>query len=390
LRLRAGSSILLRMSPLALALIALAPLAQEPAEDAVTTAWRAFSALDEAPRRAVLEAIDARLLADTDPELQRLLALLTRARAELAIEPVPEPAFHDPATYAPGPFRRGEIERAFAPPESDANPYYEQRFAVAATWPPFPLAVGYDFGKNRGIRWRAALPDADQLWLLLWGHHPQSDLLHAFLCAQLDFAAEHDAAAEHFRRAYCDLSGTAYRGVQLYHAFASTQAIDMPDVDVIAFARNVAKDRSFTSPIPANAKREKLYEAIRTRFLAYYQHRTWIEAAATIYLDPEARLREEHEGLRERLLFAFAEQAGDPAKLRASFAQAKTRDAWIERIDRALEQPGARAAGASQRALRVARRARIGEHARAVLREHGLLREPERKRGGGGTPEEAR
>ncbi|MBK9383583.1 MAG: hypothetical protein IPN34_01995 [Planctomycetes bacterium] len=378
------------MSPLALALLFVAPLAQEPAEDPVTAAWRSFSALDEAPRRAVLEGIDARLRADVDPELQRLLALVERARAELAIEPAPEPAFHDPATYAPGPFRRGEIERAFAPAESDANPYYEQRFAVAATWPPFPLAVGYDFGRNCGIRWRAALPDADQLWLLLWGHHPQSDLLHAYLCAQLDFAAEHDAAAEHFRRAYCDLSGTAYRGVQLYHAFASTQPIDMPDVDVIAFARAVAKDRSFSSPIPANVKREKLYEAIRTRFLAYYQHRTWVEAAATIYLDPEARLREEHEGLRERLLFAFAEHGSDPAKLRASFARAKTRDAWIELIDRALEAPGARAGSAAQRQARIARRARVGEHARAVLREHGLLREPERKRSGGGTPEDAR
>ncbi|MBL8896644.1 MAG: hypothetical protein JNM84_03410 [Planctomycetes bacterium] len=384
-----GSPILLDMPSLALATFALALFAQEPAEDPVTAAWRAFQSLDEAPRHAVLVAIEARLRADTDPELQRLLALVVRARAELAIAPAPEPAFHDPATYAPGPFRRGEIERAFAPAESDANPYYEQRFAVAATWPPFPLAVGYDFGKNRGIRWRAALPDADQLWLLLGGHLAETDLLHAFLCAQLDFAAEHDAAAEHFRHAYCDLSGTAYRGVQLYHAFASTQPIDMPDVDVIAFARNVAKDRSFTSPIPANAKREKLYEAIRRHFLAYYQHRTWIEAAATIYLDPEARLREEHEGLRARLLFAFAEHHGDPTKLRASFARAKTRDAWIEGIDRALEPPGTRAICTAQRDLRVARRARIGEHTREVLREHRLLREPEHKRGGG-TPEEAR
>jgi hypothetical protein len=355
--------------------------AQEPAEDAVTVAWRAFGALDEAPRRSILEAIEARLRGDADPALARRLALRERARAELAIEAAPAPAFHDPATYAPGPFRRGEVERAFAPAESDANAYFEQRFQVAACWPPFPLAVGYDFGRNRGIRFRAALPDADQLWLLLWGHLPETDLLHAFLCAELDFAAEHDAAAEHFRRAYCDLAGTAYRGVQLYHAFASTQPIDMPDVDVIAFARNVAKDRSFTSPIPANAKREKLYAAIRARFLTYYQHRTWIEAAATIYLDPEARLRAEHEGLRERLLLAFAQAGSEVEKLRASFQRAKTRDAWIEAQDRAFAEASAHARAAAERSARAALRARIAEHARAVLREQGLLREAPRASG---------
>lgn len=353
---------------LALALLGI----QDPApDDPVAKAAFVFSHSDTSIQETLFEAIRARLVGDGDVEVQTLLALEERARAELELRPAAPLAFHDPAVYAPQPFRRGQAQRAFAP-ESAAERY--QRYLLV---PPFRTAVAYDYGENRGTELRPELPLGEQLENLLAGASPRVDLIQAWLQSRWDFAKDLDPLARHFAFAYCDLAGSCDPGVDLYAAFSSMQEVDMPDVDVIAYAKKVLRSNRYRSPIPANKSRAALYQQIREGFLRYYQHRTWIEAAATLYLVPDAPLLERHEGLRPRLLHAFAKLDGDVAKIATELTKAGERDAWVEASDEVWNADPNAAAGLAEawRKRRQALAKRLREHACAVLRESGLLRE---------------
>ncbi|MEQ8767310.1 MAG: hypothetical protein RL885_25590 [Planctomycetota bacterium] len=337
----------------------------------IDAALEAFAGARPEQQEAILAQIVEKIEASEDPELRKILDLRDQARKKLKIEEALEPRYYDPKVYA-----RGLVERSWAPLDDRQHLFLETIFAPVKNEQPIYLAVEYDFARNLGARRPAPVSPRDRLWNYLNGYPPDSDLLVAYLTARLDFDDDYDLLADHFSHAYSDLEAKAYSKVELYDAFASTEHIDMPDVDVIAFARRILKDRSYVSPLPANSKREKLYDEVKKRFLEYYQYRTWIEEAAVLYLNPWAELRSEHEPIRERLIYAIALEGEDLEDLRKRFEKAKDRDVFIKQIDKAyLEDDEYKLRIAELRKLRSQALWATAIATQGVLKEHGYLKD---------------
>ncbi len=337
----------------------------------VDSALEAFAGAPDELQQSIIQEIERKIQESESPELKRLVDLGKEADRKLKRVDAPEPHFYDPAVYA-----RGLVTRSWAGEDDEQHRFFQTVFQPLKNEPPFFLQVQYDFADDVGWH-RATAPSArDRLWNYLNGYMPGADLLVAYASKQLDFEKRFDVAADHFAHAYCDLEGVAYSRVTLYDALASGEGIDMPDVDVIAYARRILRDRSYVSPIPASARRQKLYDEVKKGFLEYYQHRTWVEEASVLYLNPWAELRSEHEPIRERLLYAIALDEGDLSQLRKRFQKAGSRDRFIKQIDKAyLEDDGYQLRISELRQDRSRALWAVAIAAQEVLRVHGFLKD---------------
>jgi hypothetical protein len=340
-------------------------------EDARQAALLRFAALDPVEQAALLLRIDERIEAMDDPVVREDLALVARARRELPRVPATPPAFHATEEFAPNLDPRRFID--------EDGHEASTKIAILAPWrnaPPFwSVSVRYDFGANAG---RVALVPpllVDRLADRLSGLVPGHDELAAWLAHALDHRKEFDALANYFAAAYCDLYGNCLASVTLYDAFASQQGIDMPDTDVIAFARKIQKSNAFRSPIPGDARRQKLYDAIKERFTEYFRHRSAVEAIAYLRLDPDLELREGHEGMRERVFTLFAATKSVDRAI-AAWRQCKDRDAFVAKTDAWRKDDAIVAAAQEFRIARNEARWRIHDLTVDVLRDRGVWDEP--------------
>lgn len=345
-----------------------APAEPDPTPAEIEQACTRFAAGAPDVKRAVVAEIEKRVEATREPELRRLLDWRDRALKELKTLPAPAAEFFDPQVYA-----RGLVHRtAVGPDEPDAaekrdayRPWLNQTFYAGT--------VRYDFGRNAALDYGGTLDPDGALHDDLFGYPPGSDRLIAWITARFDFDASLDPLALHFDHLYCDLSGHAYPEITLFDAWGSGNSIDMPDVDVIAFARNVLKDDSWVSPIAPSAA-APLYEKLREGFLRLFRYRIWIEAAANIFVNPEVPIRGTHEGLRERLHYLFALDAGDLEKAVERIRKFPTRGDFLGEMDSsfAADPEGYRKIDAFL-ASRAKARWAVARASYAVLRERGLL-----------------
>ncbi len=308
-----------------------------PQEDAVpadplAVAWDRFAAADEITKAELLARAKAKVEALTDPEVKKLLALRDRARREIKVAPPREPVFYTCEEYAPV-----QATRRFEPDESSYAAEQEGLMQVWTEPAPYLERVRYDFATNEVVELGLAPTVDEQFWDLLAGNVPDTDLLAAWLMKQWDFDAKLDELAEFFGHVYCDRLGAAFKHITIYDAFRSGSTVEMPDADVIAFARHILDDDSFVSPIPPDRKQQKLYESIKQSFVKLRDHRTLIESAARVFVNDEAPLRSELEGLRLRLVYLFEDNGSDPARIAKALAATKTRDGFIEAMDKVLE-----------------------------------------------------
>lgn len=313
---------------LILASFALVATREEEPFDPYATAIANLEALSLEEQQAIADSIAASIDASKDAGLAKLLALRDRARKELPIQPAEPPRFFEHSVYAPTQNARSFVDAA----SSEAVRQAESM----RTWenlPPFWVTrIRYDFGADCGREGPAPTP-AERVTDYLFGAIPDQDLLAAWIEWRLDTKDSFNAIAKHFDHAYCDLNGSCFPNVTLYDALASTQGMDMPDVDVIAFARNLLKDDSFHSPIPANSKREALYEKITDGFADYFRYRTMIEYAAWIFVHPDCNIRADHAGLREYYWTLFARTKDSFDSAAKEWKGFKDREAFKEKVN---------------------------------------------------------
>lgn len=297
--------------------------------DPLAIAWDRFAAADETTKAELLARAKAKVEALTDPEVKKLLALRDRARREIKVAPPREPVFYTCEEYAPV-----QTTRRFEPDDSS---YVAEQEGLMQVWTdpaPYLERVRYDFATNDVVD-LGVTPTVDQeFWDLLAGNVEDTDLLVAWLMKQWDFDAKLDPLADFFGHVYCDRLGAAFKHVTIYDAFRSGATVEMPDADVIAFARHILDDDSFVSPIPPDRKQQKLYESIKQSFVKLRDHRTLVESAARVFVNDEAPLRSELEGLRLRLIYLFEDNGSDPARIAKALAATKTRDGFIEAMDK--------------------------------------------------------
>lgn len=354
----------------ALLVAALPLLPLDDGQDPVAIALTRFTAADAEAQARLVQAIRERIEASEHPGVRRLLDLRDRARRELKVRPYTAPTFLEQAKYAPT-----QSPRAFVDPASeDAGQQYDTMRPWESTPPYTAQRVRYSYADNVACETGYELLPEYYLNDFLLGLIPDVDLLTAWLEMTFDYDKDIDKLAQHFDKAYCDRIGNCYESITIYDAFASAMSIEMSDIDVIAYARNVLKDNSFTSPIPQNSRCAKLYADIRDGFLRYFRHRTLCEAAARIYVHPESWLRDDHEGLRRRLWYVFALDQSDPSKIARRLAKAKDRDALIEEIDRLIDKDKKFAEQEDGwAAARNADRWEVANITYAVLQENGFM-----------------
>ncbi len=354
-----------------LLLCALAAQADEEQPDPLARAFALFAEMDLELQQALIRDVHARIAEIEDRGLDDLLALRERARRELVVKPWPGARFFEPEIYAPV-----QGARSFVPADS---PDAELQYEVMRPWenvPQYFRRIRYDYASNRAFDLGSPSTPSQSLADLLYGYPPDTDLLIAWLERQFDHEEALDAIADFFEHAYCDRIGNCYAEITIYDAFASQSQIEMADVDVIAYARLVLHDRSYVSPIPPDARRQHLYDRMRDGFLQYFRSRVLTEAAANLFVNPEAPLRDEHEGLRNRLLVTFSLADSRVDRIRARLVEARDRDTFIEQIDALLEKDaGLFHAGEAWQRERNRVRWLVANAARDVLRERGCLAE---------------
>lgn len=338
---------------------------EEEAFDPFAAAIANLEALGLEEQQAIADSIAATIDASKDGGIAKLLALRDRARKELPIKPAEPPKFFDTAVYAPTQGTRAFVDAA----SSEASRQAE----AMRTWenvPPFYVTrIRYDFAADCGREGPAPTP-AERVSDFLYGAIPDQDLLTAWIQWRLDTNDGFNRLAEHFAHAYCDLSNACFPNVTLYDAIASTQGMDMPDTDVIAFARNLANDDSFRSPIPANSKREALYEKINTGFSDYFRYRTTIEYAAWIFVHPDCNIRADHAGLREFYWTLFAKTKDTFDNAAKELKSFKDREAFKDKVNAWRKSDGSLVQGgvnwrASKNAVRWAVNALTIDHLKA-------------------------
>ncbi|MFG0318274.1 MAG: hypothetical protein ACF8XB_13445, partial [Planctomycetota bacterium JB042] len=269
------------------ALLAAAP--EGDAVDPLARAVETFRHSEPETRAAILADVRTALEASEDEGVKHLLRLGERARRELKTKPWKGLRYYEPKKYAP------LFPREFVPKDGDQAAY---TYDSMRPWDNEPrcqaIRVRYDYAANRGVD-LGVEPSADALLMdYLWGYPPDADRTIAWLEQELDFANDLDELADYFGHAYCDREGACFPNVTIYDVWASQRDfghIEMPDGDAIAYAIHILGDKSYHSPIPAGRRRAALYEEISKGFLRTYRHRSWVEAAANVYLNPEAVMR---------------------------------------------------------------------------------------------------
>ena len=308
-------------------------------EHDLESAWARFDDATEELRERILDEVGRRVQESNDAALVALRDLVDRARKETRVVLTDLPEYYLPAEFAPDP-RAGANERKLLLPDDPLAVERRNRFRPGDNSPPLPIEVWYDHASGRVVRSRKPLDTHDRLWSLLAGYPPDSDLFLAWVEKKLDQRREMRPLARHFSHLYADLDGRVYPDVTLYDALASREPMDMPDVDVIAFARKILDDNSYVSPIPGNSRRTKLYAEISDHFLEYFRYRTLLEALSLLWLDPDAELRPEHENLRTNVLVVLVGHDQDLDDLAKILKKCKNREDFLDEALRCTKAPG--------------------------------------------------
>ncbi len=351
--------------------------AMEPEKDVYQVAVEEFLEAPADVQLEVVEEITRRIESTVHSELRKLLDLRDQARRDVEIQAAVSRQYHDPAIYAPG-----RVTRRFADPESSQVRRVAERFRPYNNMPSFLRSVRYDFGENELFFEERQLTPEDRLYNFLEGNIPEVDLLVAWLQKQFDHRKDLDDLARHFQHVYCSLEGECYEDVTIYDAFASEESMDMPDVDTIPFAIHIKRDKSFKSPIPATSKRKRLYSSIKKDFLKFYQHRSFVEEASHLFVNPHDWVREDHEGVRPNLLYVIASKEEDVEELGSYFRKLKDRERFMRdskilvRRDRDWKQDIQQFTD-----RRIEARWEVAGSAYDVLRDYGYLRGEEEQDG---------
>jgi len=298
---------------------------ETPTTDELLASWRA---LDAGKRAAVLGAIERRLQTDADPILQRFSA---RLRGLAAYPPLGKPVHFDPAQLAPAAPPRTVVARDSAAGRAAAAQFHK---------PPFlddlACAVVYDWAAGKAARCKDSLGPDEQFANLARGYPLGADQAVAQVLELLDDDPEQRQLAEYFEHLYADRDGHVFAGISLFDAYASGKLVEMPDVEAIAYARQFLATQSFVSPIPADRRRERLYQKIHAAMDEHRQVRTLRLVAAATFVRAAPSVDPTWQPLVDRCHYLWGECDFDPKAMAKRLHDGKDRRALLATIDQQL------------------------------------------------------
>jgi len=274
----------------------------------------------------VVHRVEQRLAQTNDPLVRRIGCMRVDDAALRDAEPV---VHFDPTEWA-----RGAAPAREVVPVADArHRSVVEAMPPVAVLPDLARRIVYDW--RRGTLVKSAAPPTwrERFANLVHGYPPNADVAYALVLAALDRDPAQRQLADYFEHTYADRDGRVYEGVTLYQAWYAGATIEMPDVDAIAFAVRVLGDASYSSPIPADARRDRLYARIHDRALEHRKYRTMLQAAAAAFVCATPDMDPMYARLAPRFHYLFASCGDDLDRARQTLQQLGTRDGLVEWVD---------------------------------------------------------
>lgn len=317
----------------ALAATVLAPAQDPPAAppDAADLIAR-FTALSTDKRSQVLRNLERRLQREGDDAVQRVVA---RRKGRDAYPPMAERRWFLPEEYAPV-----AKPRSLVGADSGLHRAATKGMVHATPLPDLAAEVFFDPATGTIVRTPAPIDDLATFANLARGYPPGSDEAIAAVLAALAGDAEQRRLAAWFGHLYADRDGHVFAGTTLFDAWASGNTIEMPDTDVIAFARDVLGTRSFVAPLPADRRRDRLYEKVQEAFTRHRDHTALSTALAGTFVAAAPPIDPAYQSLLPRCHWLWATRHDDPAKVAGFVSDTGDRAAVLRAVDAAMERDG--------------------------------------------------
>jgi hypothetical protein len=299
-----------------------------PSVPTVESLWKRYQLLDQDHRQAVLRAMERRLLREDGDILQRIQG---KQRGRTAYPQRPQPAWYEPAEYAPVAAPRHIVASG-----TDQHRAALRRVKAFLFLPDLHATVVYDWGLGKAVRIADSLSDDDRFENLIHGYVPGSDEAAAQVLEALDTDPQQRKLANFFAHLYADRSGNVFADTPMFDVWYSGATVEMPDTDVIAFARHVLGSNSLVAPIPDDAQRAKVYQAMRDAFAAHRDYRTLRLAAAGAFVQAEPRIDLTYEPLVRRFHWLWPQLDYQPKQLAERLAKQKDRTAFLTEVDASI------------------------------------------------------
>lgn len=287
-----------------------------------------------AERRAeIVRTIEQRLVRDRDEHLQRIQSSARGVAAYASPEPK---TWFEPREFAPAAAARHLVAAG-----SSTHRTATAGMAAFVCLPELHGVVHYDWGRAVAVH-AGGEPGADQrLENYSHGLPPAADQALARTLATLDQDPRQHRLAAYFEHLYADRQGQVFAGVTLFDAWSAGSVVEMPDTDAIAFARQILGSRAFVAPIPADRRRDRLYEQVREAFAEHREYRTLRLALAATYVAAHPTLDATYVDLLPRCHWLWQECGEDPRRLAERLAGAKDRTTLLAEVDASLRQDSA-------------------------------------------------
>lgn len=288
-----------------------------------------FEALPILRQVMVTRRAEQRLAAESDPSLRRILDLRVD---EAALPPPPQAVHFDPVEWT-----QGVAPARYIIAETDPrHRAVSAAMPAVVVLPDLSRSVHYDWRTGTIVKSKEGSTWRDRFANLLRGYPPNADAAYARVLAALDVDVKQRKLADYFEHTYADRNAGVYAGVTLYQAWYAGETIEMPDVDAIAYAVRILGDTSYHAPIPADARRDRLYAKIQASALSYRKYRTMLEAAAAAFVCAEPEMDEMYARLAPRFHYLFKTSGDDLDRARHTLAQLGSRQALIDWVDAAV------------------------------------------------------
>ena len=231
----------------------------------------------------------------------------------------------------------------------------------------------YDFATGEVI----ALPvnkgaEARLVENALLGFAPDLDLAEALVLQRLDADGYKRKAAKFFEHTYVDLKNKAYPGISLFDVWSHEIPVDVPDIDVRAYAHLVYDDEALP-PVLKGPDQQLWYPRMAESLFAYRRHVLIARAIAATWLDGRPILSAGYEKSIDTMHATFVMEGGKLDAVAKRF-----RDLGESFVEKSLDEVNAGGgthwnAGNSRRDGLAHGRTQVRAATIAVLRSKGYL-----------------
>ncbi|MCA8964930.1 MAG: hypothetical protein KDC48_08580 [Planctomycetes bacterium] len=311
----------------------LTPAPQTPAEAPAEppTAEQLLARLAKLPadtQALVVRNMERRLQRADDDLLQ---SILTMERGLGSYPAVAAPAWFATKDYAPVATPR-QLVAADSPQHRAAT----RGMRELEFLPDLNAAVVFDWQQGKAAKVGGELSDTKRFANYVHGYAPSADHAVARILEMFDDDPRQRRLGDYFSHLYCDRDGHVFAGVSLFAAWSSGQQIEMPDTDGIAFAQRVLQTRSFTAPLPADRRRDRLYEQIRAAFAEHREYVSLRQCLAATYVCADPKVEATYQPLVRRGHFLWHQCGRDPEALARRLAEAGDRTELLRQVDAAI------------------------------------------------------